>query len=76
MDAFITSINVDGTYGRTKRVGNSANEISNGVAVDGEVDVWSSWYYYWSMNPAQDWGGTENMSISVGSDLFVTHISQ
>jgi len=74
MDAFLTVIESDSTYGWTRRIGSTGNDYGSGICVDGNGTLYLTGAFYETVNFAEDWGGSDN-KVSLGlSDVFVTKI--
>lgn len=72
-DIFITKINSDGSYGWTKRIGNSDDELIVSVAVDGYANIYVAGTFYNTINFLEDMSLTTTlMSQSAGrEDIFL-----
>jgi hypothetical protein len=73
-DIFITKINSDGSYGWTKTMGGSADEIGNRIAFDSSGNIYVTGFF----NDTVDFDpgtGTDNKISAGNSDIFITMIN-
>jgi hypothetical protein len=75
LDAFITKINANATYGWTRSIGGTGGEIGYGVAVDLSGNVFLTGYYQATVNFGADFGTTDNKTAAGGMDIFITKIN-
>ncbi|NPV00464.1 MAG: hypothetical protein HPY53_03680 [Brevinematales bacterium] len=76
-DIFITKISNNGDYSWTKLIGQGASEFAYSIAADslGNVYFTGSFPETYTINFAQDWGGSDNKFSSGGNDVFITKIN-
>jgi hypothetical protein len=75
-DIFVTRINANGTYGWTKRMGDTAFDYADGICTDGGGNVYVTGHFADTVNFAADWGGTDSKTgTGISTDIFVTRIN-
>jgi hypothetical protein len=75
-DIFITKINVDGTYGWTRRMGGTDGCSAYSICTDAAGNVYVAGYFQSSsVNFAEDWGGSDTKTNAGYWDIFVTKIN-
>ncbi len=76
LEAFMTKINSDGTYGWTKAIRSPGyDDAGLGIAVDLDGDLWLTGYFQGSVNFALDWGTSDTRTANF-VDAFINHSSQ
>jgi hypothetical protein len=75
-DIFITSIDTDGGYCWTRRIGGSSGCSETGYAIcaDSSGNVYVAGYFGDTVNFAQDWGGDDTKTGAGAGDAFITKI--
>jgi hypothetical protein len=71
-DIFVTKIRSDGTYGWTKRMGDTGNDYGYGICTDASGYVYVTGYFQSTVNFRADWSGTESKASAGAADTFVT----
>jgi hypothetical protein len=73
-DIFVLKINSNGTYGWTKRIGGTGNDIGSGITMDSLGNIYVTGYFQGMVNFGLDFGGTDNKTSAGWGDIFVTKI--
>ena len=74
-DISLTKINIDGTYGWTKKIGGTGYDISSSIAFDTNNNLYIFGIFSNSFNIAEYWGDTETITSAGDYDLFLTKIN-
>jgi hypothetical protein len=76
IDAFVTRINADGSYGWTRRIGGTSHDIGQGLAIDSIGNLYVVGNFRRTINFAEDFGGNDEKSAGPGyQSTFVTRIN-
>ncbi len=71
-DIFITKINSNGTYGWTKRMGGTSQDLGNDITTDSSGNVYVTGSFGGTVNFGLDFGNTD---IKTGGGTFITKIN-
>jgi PKD repeat protein len=74
-DIFITKIDTGGNYLWTHRIGGSGdNDVGYAICADRSGNIYVTGYFYWIVNFADDWSGSETKTAVGMYDIFITKI--
>ena len=75
-DIFITKINANGTYGWTKTIGGTGDDVAYGIAVDTSGNIYITGSFQGSPDFAADFsGGADEISSNGHDDIFLTKVT-
>lgn len=76
-EAFVTKVNANGTYGWTRRIGDTLGDSISGICTDADNNVFVAGTFSEAgiTNFAEDWGGTDEKTGAGYGDIFVTRIN-
>lgn len=75
IDAFITKIYSDGSYGATRRMGGTVTDRGYCIATDSSGNVYVSGIFMDNVNFGDDFGATDTKIASGGTDIFITCVN-
>jgi hypothetical protein len=74
-DAFITRININGSYGWTRRMGGTSDERGNSIATDTPGNLYVAGNFGGTADFGTDFGTTDNKTSDGSSDIFITKVN-
>jgi len=75
LDVFVTRINSDGSYGWTKVIGGTLNDIGLSITVDRDNNIYTRGTFQDTVNFAADWGGNDTKTSTNSINTFITKIN-
>jgi len=74
-DIFIMKINANGTYGWTKRIGDTDSDVGHSICTDTDGNVYATGLFGGTVNFAADWSSNDSKTFAGWDDIFVTRIN-
>jgi hypothetical protein len=74
-DVFITRINVNGSYGWTRRMGGTSDERGNSVTTDRSGNLYVAGRFAGTVDFGTDFGTSDNKTSDGSSDIFITKVN-
>ncbi|WYL99987.1 MAG: DUF4347 domain-containing protein [Gloeotrichia echinulata CP02] len=73
-DIFISKLNSDGTFAWAKKFGGSSNDIGYGIALDSGGNVYTTGYFYGTVD-FDPGAGTANLTSAGNNDIFISKLN-
>ncbi len=73
-DIFVTRINSDGSYGWTKRMGDSGTDIGRSVTTDSAGDVFFTGNFKYTVDFGADFSVSDSKTYAGSNDIFINKV--